>query len=303
MKQDVAASVRQRLLNLAKATGEPFQRVLDRFVLERVLYRLSVSRYQGAFALKGAALYYLWGDMAPRPTRDLDLLAKGEPDIPRMEETFREVCQVGCPEDALELDPGSIQGSRIREDNPYQGVRILVRGRLGTARVSLQIDIGFGDSVDPPLLEATYPTLLGHPAPHVQAYQWETAIAEKLQAIVYLGLDNSRAKDYFDLWHLAMVHVFTGEALVSAVRATFARRSQEWPMGLPVGLSDRFGLDPVKQTQWRGFLHKSGIQGAPARLDAVQVIRGFLEPVLAEGPIGGIRLGRWSSMVWSPRVP
>jgi predicted nucleotidyltransferase component of viral defense system len=296
---DVAASVRQRLLNLAKSKGDPFQRVLDRFVMERFLYRLSVSRYAGIFALKGAALYYLWSEVAPRPTRDLDLLAWGEPDIPSMEETFREICGIDCPEDALTFDPGSVQGSRIREGNPYKGIRVQVRGRLGTARVSLQVDIGFGDSVVPPLVEADYPTLLGHPVPKVRAYPWETAIAEKLHTMVYLGLDNSRAKDYFDLWHLAKDHTFDGEPMVLAVRATFARRAMPWPDGIPEGLSDRFGLDPDKQAQWQGFLRKSGISGAPPLVEVVQDIRGFLKPVLDAGADGAIGLGRWASGSWS----
>jgi predicted nucleotidyltransferase component of viral defense system len=295
---DIAASVRQRLLNLAKSKGEPFQRVLDRFVLERFLYRLSVSRHAGAFVLKGAALYYLWNEVAPRPTRDLDLLAWGEPDIPLMEETFREICRIDCPEDALVFEPGSVQGSRIREDNPYQGVRMQVRGRLGTARVSLQVDIGFGDSVVPPLVEADYPTLLGHPSPKVRAYRWETAIAEKLHTITYLGLDNSRAKDYFDLWHLARDHAFDGEPLVMAVRSTFERRGMPWPTELPEGLSDWFGLDPAKQAQWQGFLRKSDIPGDPLLVAVVQDIRGFLKPVLDSGSEGRIGLGRWANGKW-----
>jgi predicted nucleotidyltransferase component of viral defense system len=296
---DPAASVRQRLLNLAKDSGEPFQRVLDRFVLERFLYRLATSRHAGVFALKGAALYYLWNEVAPRPTRDLDLLSWGEPDIPSMEDVFREICQVGCPEDALLFDPDSVQGSRIREDNPYQGVRMQVRGRLGTARVNLQVDIGFGDAVEPPLVEAAYPTLLGHPAPQVRAYRWETAIAEKLHTMVYLGLDNSRAKDYFDLWHLARDHAFEGESLARAIGATFSRRTMPWPTGLPEGLSDRFGLDPLKQSQWQAFLRKSGVTGAPSLPDVIQEIRGFLHPILDSGPQDGGGLGRWSNGQWS----
>lgn len=298
MIQDHAASVRQRLLNLSKAKGESFQRILDRYVLERFLYRLSESRHAGDFALKGAALYHLWSEVAPRPTRDLDLLSWGDLEIPRLEEVFREICQIACPEDALIFDPGSVHGARIREDSPYQGVRIMVRGLLGSARVSLQVDIGFGDSTVPPLLEAIYPTLLGHPSPKVRAYQWETAIAEKLHAMVFLGLDNSRIKDYFDLWHLGTNHAFEAGTLFNAVRATFTRRDMPWPTELPDGLSDRFALYPGKQAQWESFLQKNGIQGAPELNEAVREIRGFLGPVLDAGPDGEILLGRWAEGRW-----
>lgn len=301
MSPDLAASVRQRLLNLAKGGREPFQRVVDRFVLERFLYRLSASRHSCDFALKGAALYYLWNEEAPRPTRDLDLLAWGEPDIPLMEEVFRELCRIECPEDSLVFDADDVQGSRIRARNAYQGVRMKVRGRLGTVRVSLQVDIGFGDAVEPPLVEAVFPTLLGHPSPKVRAYRWETAIAEKVHTIVYLGLDNSRTKDYFDLCHLAMDHVFDGATLAQAIGATFTRRKTPWPTRLPDGLSDRYGLDPIKQTQWQAFLRKSGTLGAPCLADVIQTICGFLQPILDAGPDHGADLGQWSKGKWSKK--
>ena len=302
MNASVAASVRQRLLNLSKSRGESFQRTLDRFVLERFLYRLSVSPHGDEFALKGAALYHLWSEAPPRPTRDLDLLAWGDPAIPLLEETFRGICRVACLEDGLIFDPDSVKGSRIREDKPYQGVRILLKGLLGTARVSLQIDIGFGDSVVPPLVEATFPSLLGHPEPRIRAYRWETAIAEKLHGIAMLGLDNSRAKDYFDLWHLAQAHVFESGILAQAIQGTFARRGMAWPPELPEGLSDRFGADPAKQAQWRGFLGKSGISDAPSLPEAIRGIRSFLGPILAAGPERSRALGQWSAGQWQREI-
>lgn len=298
MSPAIAASIRQRLLNLAKTRGETFQRVLDRFVLERFLYRLSTSPHGGGFALKGAALYHLWSEAPPRPTRDLDLLAWGDPAIPLMEETFREICRVECLEDGLVFDPEAVKGSRIREGNPYQGIRILVRGLLGKARISLQIDIGFGDSVVPPLVETSFPALLGHPEPRIRAYRWETAIAEKLHTMVFLGLDNSRAKDYFDLWHLAQDHSFEAAVLTKAIQATFTRRGMAWPKELPEGLSDRFGLDDAKLAQWRGFLGKSGILQAPALLEVIHGLQAFLVPLLEAGPESGRALGTWSGGQW-----
>lgn len=302
MNPAIAASIRQRLLNLSKSRGEAFQRVLDRYVLERFLYRLSTSPHGNDFALKGAALYHLWSEAPPRPTRDLDLLAWGDPAIPHMEETFRDVCRVVCLEDGLIFDPESVKGQRIREDNPYQGVRILVRGLLGTARVSLQIDIGFGDSVVPPLVETTFPSLLGHPEPKVRAYRWETAIAEKLHTMALLGLDNSRAKDYFDLWHLAQNHTFEASSLAGAIQATFIRRGMEWPQMLPEGISERFALDEAKLAQWRGFLGKNGIHNAPSLAEVIQSIQAFLSPLLLAGPEAGQSLATWSKGSWHQGV-
>jgi hypothetical protein len=195
---NVAASFRARLLDLSRQRGEDFQFVLAQWMIERFLYRLSVSPYREEFVLKGATLFAAWTGKVYRPTRDLDLLGRGSPDIDRLVTAFREVSMVGG-DDGLALDPARIEGERIKEDAEYQGVRIKIPASLDGARLLLQIDVGFGDAVEPPPRELTLPVLLPAAAPQLWAYSPEAVVAEKLHAMVVLGIANSRMKDFYDL--------------------------------------------------------------------------------------------------------
>ncbi|MEI6593435.1 MAG: nucleotidyl transferase AbiEii/AbiGii toxin family protein [Holophagaceae bacterium] len=278
MNTNVAASIQQRLLNIAHSTGQDFQRILDQFVLERVLYRLSQSEHRALFVLKGAALYYLSGTRSPRPTRDLDLMAQSEASLEAMESIFREICAVACPEDGLSLDPSAVHAKRIRETNRYQGVRMILRGTLGTARLTLQVDVGFGDAISPRALETQFPSMLGLPEAVILAYRWETFVSEKCEAMVVLGMANTRMKDFFDIWHLVRTDALDQLLLKQALRATFNRRGTPWPVELPDAMSARFSQDPQKALQWLGFLRKSGIDKGPELPEVIDAIRAFLWP-------------------------
>ena len=197
---NIPASVRQRLQDIAKERKEDFNFILTRFVAERLLYRLSTSAYSKDFILKGAMLFLLWNQHGHRPTRDIDLLGFGEHSIPRLEEVFRNVCGIDCPSDGLEFVPESVRGDLIKEGDEYEGVRIAATALLGVARISLQIDVGFGDAVTPGPEEVIFPVLLKSdnlPAPRLTVYPKETVVAEKLETIVRRGLSNSRMKDSF----------------------------------------------------------------------------------------------------------
>ena len=172
--KNVAASVKQRLLNLARERGEEFNLLLNRYGVERLLYRLSRSEHASEFILKGAMLFLVWTEVAHRPTRDLDLLGRGPPGQERLQAVFRGVCGVAVPEDGLEFPGESVRVERIRDDAAYAGVRIRLEGRLGSARLPLQIDVGFGDAVLPPPEPIEFPVLLDHPAPNLHAYRPET---------------------------------------------------------------------------------------------------------------------------------
>jgi hypothetical protein len=213
---NLAASVRQRLLNLARTQKEDFQLVLTRYALERLLYRLGRSEHAGIFILKGAMLFQIWSNQRHRPTRDLDLLGRGESSIERFEQIFRDICQATVEDDALVFMADSVRGERIKEDQEYEGLRIRFEARLEHARISLQIDIGFGDAVRPAATKIEYPTLLDFPAPTVLAYRQPTVVAEKFQAMVALGIANSRMKDFYDLWVLARDFEFDGSTLCEA---------------------------------------------------------------------------------------
>lgn len=196
--RDMAASAKQRLLNLAKEQGEDFNFILGRFAVERFLFRLSQSKHAKDFVLKGAMLFHLRSSRLPhRPTRDLDLLGAGTPDIARIEAVFQSVCRTRVPDDGLSFLDDHVKGERIKDEDEYEGIRLHIEARMGSARIPLQIDVGFGDAITPPPKQEELRTLLDFPAPAVLVYPWETMIAEKFQAIVELGMENSRMKDYF----------------------------------------------------------------------------------------------------------
>lgn len=257
---NLAASVRQRLLNLSVTRREDPNLTLTRYALERLLYRLAQSEYVGQFILKGAMLFALWTKSEHRPTRDLDLLGFGEASGESLTAVFHELCGVEVEPDGLEFDPDSIRVTEIREGQSYQGQRVKLNARLGNANIPVQVDIGFGDVVTPAAQPIDYPTLLDLPAPRIRAYPPETVVAEKLQALVDLGMQNSRMKDFYDLWSIARQFSFEGQTLVAAVRAAFERRATTLPKTVPTGLSEEFSTDEQKNTQWRAFLERTQLR-------------------------------------------
>lgn len=275
----MAASVRQRLTNKAREQQEEFGIVLTRYGLERLLYRLSRSPHRKTFILKGAMLFQLWGVHTHRPTRDVDFLGHGDPARERFEEIFREICEQVVEDDGLEFQPGTVQAEQMKADEEYQGLRLKLQANLESARIRLQIDIGFGDAVTPGPVEITYPTLLDLPAPRLKAYPRETVIAEKFQAMVMLGIANSRMKDFFDLWVLSQQFEFSGLVLCEAIKATFERRKTEIPTSPPLALTTEFSNDHQKSTQWRAFVRKGKLDVQGKELSEItNVLEGFLMP-------------------------
>jgi hypothetical protein len=256
---------------------------LTRFALERLLYRLSVSRYREQFLLKGALLFDLWFDEPHRPTRDADFLAFGLPDLSAMATTFREICALEA-EDGIAFDPTSVEAQEIRKEANYAGIRITLTGSLDRARCPVQADIGFGDAVTPAPEETDYPVLLNDlPTPRLRVYPRYTVIAEKYHAIASLGIANSRMKDFFDLWVLTRQSKLDSTILRRAIAATFVRRGTELPTNSPVGLSDEFAADGAKQIQWRAFAARNKL-AAPELQVVVPHLRRFLQSVLGNEP-------------------
>ena len=274
-----AVSVRARLLNLARAERTDFQRLLTRFAIERLLFRLSVSAHSEAFVLKGATLFAHLLGTPHRATKDLDRLGRGAPTAERLVAVFREVVSVPCEEDGLLFDEAGVIGGPIRVDTLYPGVRVVVPGSLAGGVFRVQVDIGMGDATVPAPQVETLSTLLPLPRPRLPAYRQETVIAEKLEALVVLGMATSRMKDLYDLDLLGRRFEF-GRPLVAAVGATFARRGTRVPEVLPVGLSDAFATDPTKQVQWKAFLRKSGVADREELDSVVARLRSWLWPVL-----------------------
>ena len=270
--RNLAASVRQRLLNLAKERQEDFQLVLTRYGLERTMYRLSRSKHRSQFVLKGALLFSLWSDVPHRATRDLDLLGRGASDIPRLGNIFREIIATEVEEDGLEFHQESVRGERIREDQEYAGVRIHFEANLAAARIFIQVDIGFGDAVIPDAEEMEYPTLLDFPKPRLLVYPREAVIAEKFQAMTMLGIANSRMKDFYDIWVLSRKFGFQGKALGEAIKATFARRETPLPTESPLALTQEFCDDQGKQAQWRAFINRAKLESEGKPLQTLSLL-------------------------------
>ncbi len=276
---NLAASVRARLLNVAKAQGVDFNQVLVRFALERILYRLTQSEHAERFLLKGALLFTLWYDMPHRATRDADLLGFGPSDLASVAETFRDIAAVAV-DDGIAFDPASVTVEEIRKEAGYGGVRVIVAGELAKARCKTRIDVGFGDAVTPAPVDSVYPVLLDDlPAPRLRAYPTYTVVAEKLHAIALLGMTNSRLKDYFDLSVLLERETLDTDLLAQAIKATFERRGMSVPDAVPIGLTDEFAHDSSRQSLWLAFLKKNELHSKPLPA-IVDRLRSALAPAL-----------------------
>jgi predicted nucleotidyltransferase component of viral defense system len=295
---DLEASVRTRLKNLSRDRQEPFELLLTRYGLERMLYRLSVSEWRNRFVLKGAMLFVIWSDRPHRATRDVDLLGLGNPDLVGLETIFRALCVAEVEPDGIRFLADTVQGEAIRAEDAYQGIRVRLEGRVKKMVVRLQIDIGYGDMVLPPPREVEFPVLLDFPAPRLRAYSRYSVVAEKLQTIVQRGVPNSRMKDYYDLFRMSQLFQFSGPTLTRALQATMKRRRTPIPMAAPVALGGEFGQLPAKRMQWRSFVAKSGLESDAVDFEIVlKALREFLMPVLS-----AIAQGKELSLLWKPGV-
>jgi len=274
---NIPASVHDRLLNRARDTGRPFNELLQYYGIERFLYRLAQTTHARRFVLKGALLLRAVTSAETRPTRDIDLLGEGPPAEERLIRIVREAIRVDVPEDGMTYDPDTVEATGIAETAEYTGVRLTFGGSLGTARVPMQIDIGFGDAVVPGPIRITYPQLLDYGSPRLLGYTLESLIAEKYQAMVDLELANTRMKDFYDVWMLLHRHAFEEQALARAVAATFQRRRTPVPEGSPPALTEAFFTDRQKQTQWRAFLRNIRAGSSPSLPEAIRDLAEFLQ--------------------------
>lgn len=292
---NLPASVRARLLHLATRDKLDFDALLVRYGVERLLYRLACSPHVDRFVLKGAALFTAWGAEPHRVTRDIDLLGFGLNTTAELERVFREVVSMPVPPDGLAFDPGSIRGQPITKGAAYLGVRVTGLALLDRSRIRLQVDVGFGDAVVPPPVAGMFPSLLDFPAPDLQLYPPEVVVAEKFNAMVTLGMTNTRLKDYYDLWYMAHTFDFDGARLRQAIAASFAQRRTPLPVGLPMAMSMAFAEAPEKQSQWRAFQRKARVRHQDLELPALMpILEAFLMPPSLADDFDG---------TWSPGGP
>jgi predicted nucleotidyltransferase component of viral defense system len=263
--------------------------------MERFLYRLSKSAFSDRFILKGALMLMVWKAPVSRPTRDMDFLGRIDNDVGAIAGAVRDVCSTEVEPDGLEFNPETIEAERIAEDADYEGVRVHFRGNLGSARITMQFDVGFGDKVIPRARRIQYPTIIEMPPPVLTGYSMESTIAEKFEAMVKLGPLNSRMKDFFDIWLLSQLYEFTGETLVSAISSTFKTRSTDISQYSSV-FSAEFLADKSKATQWEAFLRRTAIESAPSQFSAaVEQISVFLRP-----PAEAVEDGTAFNKSWPP---
>jgi len=281
MSPGLSQSVQTRLVGHARKLGVDPNLVLARYATERLLYRLSRSRHADRFVLKGALLLLVWLGETIRPTRDADLLGIGDLSDDALAATFAEICGTEVEPDGITFDASSIRVAAIRPEDDYGGQRVTLLGRLGPARLRVQVDVGIGDAVSPEPEWLEYPSLLDLPRPRLRAYRPETAIAEKVHAMVVLGAKNSRMRDFFDVHALAMRESFDGDTLTRSLRATFERRRTEIPTELPIALTSAFTDVESKRAQWFGFMRRIRPSAATEDLGSViSLIAVFVGPAL-----------------------
>jgi hypothetical protein len=290
---NIQASIRQRLLNLARLDKRPFNELLQYYAMERFLYRLSRSKHADSFILKGALMLRVWRSPKLRPTMDIDMLGKMknvEADIVAL---IREIMNVEVEDDGLRFDPDSIRAEQIMEETEYEGARIRFRGKLDTARVIIQVDIGFGDIVYPGPEESELPTMLDFPAPRLLCYSRESSIAEKFETMARLGGLNSRMKDFYDIWLLTRQFDFNGAIMAEAIRLTLERRGTSLPSDIEA-FSKAF-LN-TKQVQWAAFRKRLQQDHIPVSFqDIVSGVKDFIAPLLSEPSKGRLKNMHWTA--------
>jgi hypothetical protein len=269
------------LLNGARERREDFNLVLGRYAVERLLYRISISDVRDEFVLKGALLFDVWFQTPHRPTRDADFLGFGPMDAAVLAETIRSICALEA-DDGMTYDPATVTTAEIRGEANYGGLRVKLRGYLGKADSAVQLDVGYGDAVTPAARVVELPRLLhDQPPARLRGYPRESVVAEKLEAMVKLGMINSRMKDYFDLHALRREGAIDASDLARAISATFRRRGTAIPAGFPIGLTAEFAEDEQKQAQWNGFLKKNRLESRSLE-EVVQGLAVWLQPAMSQ---------------------
>jgi len=291
--RNVAASVHQRLKNVARETDRPFDEVLQYFAMERFLHRLSISKHADSFVLKGALLFRVWHTPDSRATRDIDFLAYMNNAPDHLASVVGDIVSIDDPDDGVIFDPDSVEAQRIKEAADYAGVRTRFVGYLGNARITMQVDTGFGDSVFPAPALIDYPTILDLPAPSLRSYPPETVIAEKVEAMIYLGRLNSRMKDFYDIWWMTQQLDFDGATLGEAIRRTLEARGTE------VIRFDELRAEILEnqslEKQWGAFVRKSRIEARGSFAEIMLPIEAFLAPLLSALKDEETMVARWGA--------
>lgn len=287
-------SVKARLKNIAKETGRTFQDLLGSYGMERILYRLSISEYREKFTLKGGIfLYALYDGDYPRATTDIDLLAKGiGNDIVAMKTVFTHIFSI-TTDDPLKFDFKSLDVKAITEFKEYHGVNVSITAFLDKTRIPISIDVGFGDVIYPGRILMDFPVLLSEEAPEVYAYSIYSSIAEKFEAMVSLGYDNSRLKDFYDIYVNAQKYDFDGLTLEVAIKETFTHRGTT--LHTIITFNEEYANDTMRLSRWNSFVKKKKVSLDVSLSETIEVIKKFLQPVIGAIEAGISFDAKWNS--------
>ena len=288
-----AASVKERLKNLSKASGKTMESLLVAYGLERTIYRISISKYVENFTLKGGIfLYALFDGEFARTTTDIDLLAqKIGNDITKLREVFSEIFSLDT-EDPLYFDLTTLDIIPITEFKEYHGVNVSVIAYLDRTRINVSIDVGYGDIVYPGRVKMDFPVVLDDTIPSIYAYSLCSCVSEKFEAVVSLGYDNSRFKDFYDIYLLASRYDFVGKELAGAIRETFEHRRTD--LNEIVAFEGDYAENPLRQTRWNAFIKKKRAMLPVTLKEAIGLIKIFLIPIIENVKLGNPVTVHWS---------
>jgi predicted nucleotidyltransferase component of viral defense system len=299
--KNVAASIRQKLLNKSKAENRPFEEFARRYAMERFLYRLSQSGYRERLILKGALMFAVWKQSIYRPTLDIDMLGRMDNDAAMLEKCIRDVCSEKVDNDGIVFDSATVKSEGITKDADYVGRRITFIGKIENMRIPMQVDIGFGDAVFPEPDRITMPSFFGMPTGQLLGYTRESAIAEKYHAMVQMAELNSRMKDFYDIWVLSTTFDFSLKRISQAIKFTFEKRNVQIIEEI-AAFTDAFAED--KQEQWLAFCRKIKPVDAPASFrDVTRQVEKFLRPVVRSLGLKTSEFAYWKAPErWEPQV-
>jgi predicted nucleotidyltransferase component of viral defense system len=278
-KKNLPESVYVRLKNIALKKKRPTQEILRYYAMERFLYRLSTSQYKRSFFLKGGLMLMVWNPSTHRATIDIDLLAIADNSVENIGRIIREICLCSAPDDGIRFNSSDLVLTESQIETEYTGLSARFSADLHTAKLPLRIDIGFSDKIFPRPAPVDYPTLLDFPPPELQGYTPEMMIAEKLDAMVKLGLANSRMKDFYDIWTILNQFQIEQEKIAPIIRKVFQNR-RTIVREIPKAFSEAFYLMPRTRERWDAFL--KGIDHEPIPLEKVIFeIRDFFLPIIS----------------------
>lgn len=244
-----AMSLKAKIRNIAKQKNIPAQVILQNYMFERLLVRLSSSEYNEKFVLKGGMLVAAIVGLDNRATMDMDTTIKNLPLTPQaIRSALESICGVGY-DDGVSFEIGKI--SPIREDDIYGGYRVMLNARFDTMITPLSIDVSTGDVITPHAVQFSFSEIFEDERSYnLWAYNIETVMAEKVETILRRGVFNTRPRDFYDAYILSTTQKFDKAVFVDALKATAAHRGTEQQIADVSAILNNIEESPELKTMW-----------------------------------------------------